>query len=280
LITTLPTRLLVRQRTVSARLMTNQKAHWLTCLVGLFVHRVPTVISLHSGSDVAATATVASLANASKYHHADMLSSEQVFTFTGSDQYYYTQGHTQFLVKAYGAGGGNFLRSGTEGGVGGYAEAVIIVPAGTDRLTVVVGEAGATWGDDSSPDPCYHNAFGGGGRSACDGYNTAGSGGGRSSVRLDGEDILTAGGGGGGSGKWAASVECKGPGGSGGGEAGGTDCDSSLLSGRGGTASAGGAGGVGIERTGGAGGKYKGGDGSSSSGWSGGGGGGGFKGAY
>ncbi|CAK0800909.1 unnamed protein product, partial [Prorocentrum cordatum] len=114
-----------------------------------------------------------------------------VFEFVGEDQTFDTSGFTSFKVTVWGAGGGRDMGGGA-GGSGGYAQAVLTLPAGTQYLTVIVGQGGG------AADRGTQAAYGGGGRSGPGGPNSSGGGGGRSAVALDGEDILTAGGGGGG----------------------------------------------------------------------------------
>jgi hypothetical protein len=112
-----------------------------------------------------------------------------VFNFTGSDQVYVVPENVFAIeVKLWGAGGAKgYPYSGSQtgsGGGGGFTKGTLAVSPG-DTLTVIVGEGGQ-----------YSNLFkpvgyGGGGA----GF---GQGGGRSAIRLDTNEILTAGGGGGG----------------------------------------------------------------------------------
>ena len=134
------------------------------------------------------------------------------YSYTGSDQTFVVPaGLTSMNVTLSGAGGGN------SGGTGGYVSGTLAVTPG-QTLTIIVGQGGQITG----------NAYGGGGSS---GSFPGGSGGGRSAIRLSGNDIVTAGGGGCGAG---------GAGGNGGYPSG--SAGSGGFPGQGGTSNAGGAG--------------------------------------
>jgi hypothetical protein len=109
------------------------------------------------------------------------------FAATGADQFFTVPyGVTSLDVTLLGAGGGNSLGNLGLGGSGGLVSGKLAVTPGS-VLTLVVGKAGVIGGQTLS--------YGGGGIS---GGNLGGSGGGRSAIRIDGVEKVTAGAGGGG----------------------------------------------------------------------------------
>lgn len=110
------------------------------------------------------------------------------FNYTGTDQTFTVPaGVMSLTVQLYGAAGG----PGSTGwyfGKGGYVEGNLSVTSGT-QLTVIVGARGADGGQGST-----WNVYGGGQAGQTSG---AGGGGGRSSIQLNGADLVVAGGGGG-----------------------------------------------------------------------------------
>ena len=108
----------------------------------------------------------------------------QVITFlnTGTDQTYTVPVETTVTAYVFGAGGacGDYIA----GGGGAYLAGAFSVSQG-DVLTVIVGSGG--------PSDSYSSAYGGGGLGA----GICSAGGGRSAIRKNGIEILTAGGGGG-----------------------------------------------------------------------------------
>ncbi len=187
-----------------------------------------------------------------------------------------TEGVDSVNVKLWGGGGGGGVPGGWtygyQGGGGGYTTAMLPVN-NYQELAVMVGAGGVRGGVSPSL-----NFYGGAGNNCTNGCVYGGQGGGRSAIRLSGEDILTAGGGGGG-GSSRSNVLSQAGGGAGGvtGQD-GLSMELPLARGRGGTQSAGGAGGTG-SGNGTAGSKYTGGNvyysygGSGGGGWYGGGGG-------
>ncbi|EOD21384.1 hypothetical protein EMIHUDRAFT_117222 [Emiliania huxleyi CCMP1516] len=184
------------------------------------------------------------------------------FSYTGNDVTFPLNNATCVNVTLKGAGGGESCNGAYPGASGGYTSAIVVLPAGTSALTIIVGEAGPK---------CYRSsrAYGGGGRGGNDGGNGGGGGGGRSAIRIHGvnADLLTAGGGGG-----AGNFNSYAPG-AGGGSVGGHSAG--WPGGYGGTQTGGGSRGCGGFRCGSNGWQYNGGD-SSHSGYGGGGGGGGY----
>lgn len=183
----------------------------------------------------------------------------EIYDFLGADQSYTVPaGVTSIKVKMWGAGGGGGDKGGWtyghQGGAGGYTEADLAVTPG-QVLTVMVG-GGGHGGNIATKGLSY-----GGGGASC--INTdckfGGQGGGRSAIRFNNEDILTAGGGGAG-GTTYNNTNLQNGGGGGGilGET-GYSADFPLLRGIGGGQNAGGAGGIGTGSNGGAGSKYTGG---------------------
>ena len=109
----------------------------------------------------------------------------QTFNMTGSDQSFTVPaGVTSISIQMSGAGGGGY------GGAGGYTQGTLSVSGG-QILTIIAGQGGGYTGA---------GAYGGGGAgyvSCAYGCYYGGTGGGRSAVRLNGTELMTAGGGGG-----------------------------------------------------------------------------------
>ena len=168
-----------------------------------------------------------------------------VFSYTGSDQTLTTPaGASVVTVKLWGAGGGGGGNE-SEGAGGGYITGSILNPA--SNYTVIVGQGGVNGGTSST-----YGGGGAGGGSSSGGSGLAGSGGGRSALRLSSTEIMTAGAGGGGSGwewGWSGLNFIYGSGGPGGGTVGlataSQPCSGSFGNGLGGTQTAGGAAGIG-----------------------------------
>lgn len=181
------------------------------------------------------------------------------FDFTGGDQTYTVPaGVTSIKVEMWGAGGGGGgpggWTYGHPGGGGGYTSADLAVTPG-QVLTMMVGDGGHG-GNQGVGGASY-----GGGAASCISTDCryGGQGGGRSAVRFNGEDLITAGGGGGG----GTTYQNNSPqnGGAGGGlvAENGISAATPTGAGMGGGQSNGGAGGYGSGSNGGAGTKYTGG---------------------
>ncbi|MFS8130858.1 MAG: beta strand repeat-containing protein [Candidatus Dojkabacteria bacterium] len=216
-----------------------------------FIGPIGTSVSPNTGSTVGGTDVTITGTNFSKSV------STMTFSFSGGDQTYTVpEGVTSIKVKVWGAGGAGGKVGGwgygAPGGGGGYTTSDITVTPG-QTLTVMVGGGGSAAGIDL-------DTYGGGGRTCTRAECVYGSqGGGRSAIRVSGEDILTAGGGGGGGSTRTPSYSMAG--GAGGGDVAQTGFSDEYASGagKGGTQIAGGAGGVTPSATGDAGYKYSGG---------------------
>jgi hypothetical protein len=169
---------------------------------------------------------------------------KSTYYFTGADQTYTVPvGVTSIQIYMWGGGGGGGAPGGWTygfaGGGGGYTTGILAVTPG-QKINLIVG-AGGTNGSISNTNP----NFGGGARSCNSGGDCryGGQGGGRSAIRINGVEILTAGGGGGG----GASRVTNGQQGGGGGGSNGVQGSSytAAAGGGAGTQSAGGAGGAG-----------------------------------
>ena len=167
----------------------------------------------------------------------DELTMTEVFEFTGVNQSFVVPATiNEITVGAWGAGGGDGGGI-TSGGAGGFTGATLRVNPG-DVIEVIVGEGGID--NDLTPQ------FGGGGAAGPDNSidtHVGSSGGGRSAIRINGVEVLTAGGGGGGSSSVAAGRTSFA--GAGGGLDGqnATHSQGVLMPGQGGTQSSGGDGG-------------------------------------
>lgn len=148
--------------------------------------------------------------------------SNDVYTFTGSDQTYNVPaGCSTLSVKLWGAGGGGGNPASSHdnsGGGGGHTYADIAVTAG-ENLKFVVGQGGPT-GTTSN----YSGTYGGGGQvygAITLSYGAGGAGGGYTGIFRGSTPLVIAGGGGGGGGQtWGACSACKFRGGAGGGMSG------------------------------------------------------------
>ncbi|MFP2906515.1 Ig-like domain-containing protein [Pyxidicoccus sp. 3LFB2] len=195
-----------------------------------------------------------------------------VFSYTGADQSWTVPtGVNRVRVKLWGAGGGAVrYRSGSSGGGGALATAILGVNPG-EPVTVIVG-GGGTPGDVLGTPVA---AYGGGG---ANGVQNGAGGGGRSAIRRSTSEYATAGGGGGAGADSDGAYSAGGAGGARGldGKDGATTDGTYGLGGKGAFSHAGGAGGtsVGTTYTAQAGSQFKGGD-ASTQWWSGNGGGGG-----
>lgn len=183
----------------------------------------------------------------------------KVYNYTGSDQTYTVPaGVTSIRVKMWGAGGGGGNKGGWtwgyQGGGGGYTTADIAVTPG-QVLQVMVGQGG------NSGSTATANFTYGGGGATCGGTDCqyGGQGGGRSAIRLNSEDLVTAGGGGGGGSTNGNIMDQSGGGGGGATAEDGTSQANSAYAGKGGTQSAGGVAGSGTNQGASAGLKYQGG---------------------
>src|SRR3989338_7390501 len=119
------------------------------------------------------------------------------FSYTGGDQSYTVPaGVTTITTKMWGAGGGGGAPGGWSygyvGGGGGYTTGSLNVSPG-QVLTVMVGQGGNKGNPASSS-----NTYGGGGYTCNSDCQYSASGGGRSAIRYNSADLITAGGGGGG----------------------------------------------------------------------------------
>ncbi len=171
----------------------------------------------------------------------------QTFTYTGAEQLFTVPSNISRIKVTMWGGGGAGGTAGT-GGAGGFAQGIVTVAPG-DIVKVIVGSGGAL-SVSRGLTPSYN--YGGGAEGASIyGSRLAGSGGGRSAIRLNNgtDDVLTAGAGGGGSGDTGSAVN----GGAGGGLTGGSG------GGQGGSQTAGGISGPNSYFSGMAGAKYQGG---------------------
>lgn len=113
-----------------------------------------------------------------------------VFAYSGAAQTISIDaGSVPVTAKLWGAGGGGVASGGGggQGGAGGYATGTLALTTSVSPVTILVGQGGLVGGSAA-------NAYGGGGRA----NPGAGNGGGRSALRIAGEDVATAGAGGGG----------------------------------------------------------------------------------
>ena len=168
-----------------------------------------------------------------------------VFSYTGSDQSFLTpNAATVATVKLWGAGGGGGGNE-SQGAGGGYITGTILNPVSS--YSVIVGQGGVNNGTTTT-----YGGGGAGGGASSGGSGFAGSGGGRSALRISSTEIMTAGAGGGGAGQewgWSGAGLIFGSGGPGGGATGlatvAASCSGNFPHGLGGTQSAGGAAGIG-----------------------------------
>lgn len=239
---------------------------------GVYNYNV-TVVGNNSGTNLTSTKSL--------NYQLQCIAGSQIFTHTGDYQTFDVPlGCTNFTVKMWGAGGGGGAVSTATllGGAGGFTIAYLTINDSIQNFSVIVGGRGVVVADWAS---CSGNlgGFGGGGNGGShiygNGYCSA-SGGGRSAIRINDIEMITAGGGGG-NGNWAGN------GGPGGGTLGGNGNGGYQTVGYGGTQVSGGAAGTvstggtpagpGTQFQGGRGGDY---DTTASGACSGGGGGGGF----
>ena len=183
-----------------------------------------------------------------------------VYDYTGADQTFVVPpGITSITVKMWGGGGGGGNAGGWTygypGGGGGYTTATLAVTPG-QILTLMAG-GGGTNGAIANTSQSY----GGGARSCNTGSDCryGGQGGGRSAIRYNYTELITAGGGGGGGATNSSNVLEQGGGGGGNSGVDGTS-NNAAAGGKGGTQSAGGAGGTGSNANGSAGSMFAGGN--------------------
>jgi len=173
------------------------------------------------------------------------------FSFTGNDQVLIVPPNIiQLDVKVWGAGGGGPVNYGQNGG---FTSCSLPVTPG-EALTIIVGEGGKTVYPGRSL-PSY-----GGGGAGCSGYDAYGyyagsSGGGRSAIQRNGQDVVVSGGGSGGAADWYSHTPGYGD------YPKGSDCVQFSTDAKGGTQSEGGAGCTGYYTAGSAGSKTNGGSG-------------------